>query len=228
MLKTVIFDIDNTFYNYDKANVVAREAIDTYAERNLGMTAEEFHAEYDRVFSELMDYIGEKAASHNRLIRLKTILEDHSLPLEPHALNLYNLYWDTIIECAESYDGYLEALEYVRSKGLKIGIGTNMTARVQFLKMEKLKVLPYVDFFICSEEVGEEKPSQKLFERCLEKAGCRAEECLFIGDSLKHDIIPSLQVGMKALWFKPEGGDSNGYAAFGDYKELPGLIDGMM
>ncbi|MBQ9503399.1 MAG: HAD family hydrolase [Lachnospiraceae bacterium] len=228
MLKTVIFDIDNTFYNYDRANVKARAAIAGYAAENLGMTAEEFDAEYDRVFDELMEYIGEKAASHNRLIRLKTILEERGLPLYPHAMKMYELYWNTIIDCAESYDGYLEALEHVRSKGLKIGIGTNMTARVQFLKLEKLKVLPYVDFFICSEEVGEEKPSAKLFERCLEKAGCKAEECLFIGDSLKHDIVPSLRAGMKALWFKPEGGDSQGYEIFKDYGELPALIDGMM
>ncbi|MBO6138158.1 MAG: HAD family hydrolase [Lachnospiraceae bacterium] len=224
MLKAVIFDIDNTFYSYDRANEKARAAIAAYAAENLGMTAEEFNADYNRVFDELMEYIGEKAASHNRLIRLKTILEQRSLPLHPHAMNLYNLYWDTVIDSAESYDGYLEALDYIRSKGLKIGIGTNMTARIQFLKLEKLKVLPYVDFFICSEEVGEEKPSRKLFERCVEKAGCRAEECLFIGDSLKHDIIPSLKLGMKALWFDPEGAGTEGYESFKDYRELPGII----
>ena len=228
MLKAVIFDIDNTFYNYDKANEKARAEIAGYAEENLGMTAEAFNAEYDRVFSELLDYMGEKAASHNRLIRLKTILEENSLPLYPHAMKLYDLYWNTLIENAESYDGYLEALEYIRAKGLRIGIGTNMTARIQFLKLEKLEVLPYVDFFICSEEVGEEKPSRKIFERCLEKAGCKAEECLFIGDSLKHDIVPSAGFGMKALLFLPEGGDSKGYGFFKDYGELPGLIDGMM
>ena len=42
MIRTVIFDIDNTLYSYDDAHKVAFAALLEYAEKNLHMTAEEF------------------------------------------------------------------------------------------------------------------------------------------------------------------------------------------
>ena len=38
MIKTVIFDVDNTLYSYTKAHEAAFEALSSYAEHELGLS----------------------------------------------------------------------------------------------------------------------------------------------------------------------------------------------
>ena len=39
----------------------------------------------------------------------------------------------------------------------------------------------------------------------MEKAGCRAEECLFVGDSLTKDVLGAMDAGLHGVWYCPEG-----------------------
>ena len=52
-------------------------------------------------------------------------------------------------------------------------------------KLSALGLDSYIDFIVTSEEAGIEKPDSHLFDICVEKAGFSANECAFIGDSLK-------------------------------------------
>ena len=79
-----------------------------------------------------------------------------------------------------------------------------MTAYIQYKKLEKLGVLKYLDFIVTSEEAGEEKPTPRFFELCVKKAGCKPEECVFIGDSLKKDVQGAADAGLAAVWYDPE------------------------
>ena len=74
-----------------------------------------------------------------------------------------------------------------------------MTPYIQILKLEKMNILEFIDFIVTSEEAGEEKPSAKLFQMCLNKAGCLKTECLFIGDDIKKDYEGAKNFGMNTL-----------------------------
>lgn len=39
---------------------------------------------------------------------------------------------------------------------------------------------------------------------CAKKANVPPENCLFIGDSLKKDVLGARNAGMQALWYCPE------------------------
>ena len=73
-------------------------------------------------------------------------------------------------------------------------------------KLAKLGLADLCDFLVSSEEAAAEKPDRAIFELCRKKAGCRAEECLFIGDNPTCDIQGALDAGMQGLWLvhKPE------------------------
>jgi putative hydrolase of the HAD superfamily len=115
------------------------------------------------------------------------------------------LYWGTLIEAARPSEGAVELMGDLKRQGIRIGIGTDMTARIQLRKLTELGMLPYVDFLVSSEEVGAEKPDLRFFARCVEKAGCESWECLFIGDNLKKDVLGAQNAGLKAVWYCPEG-----------------------
>ncbi len=205
MIKTVVFDIDNTLYSFDRAHSAALEALISYAGQKLGMDRETFMSALKETQQRLEEYIGDKAAVHNRTIRFQNLLESRGLSLYPHVLEMDSVYWDTLIVSSVPSPGALETIKELKERGIRIGIGTDMTARVQFRKLEFLGLLPYVDFFVSSEEAGAEKPDPALFARCVEKAGCAAQECLFVGDNRKKDILGAREAGLRAVWYCPQG-----------------------
>ncbi len=204
MIKAVIFDVDNTLYSYTKAHKAAFDALAEYADRELGMSRPLFEELHQRTEHELRTYMGEVAALHNRCIRYQIMLENQGLPLYPHVLNMNGIYWDALLAAAVPSAGVTDAIRILKEKGIRIGIGTDMTARIQFKKLEVLGLLLYVDFLVSSEEAGAEKPEASFFARCVEKSGCRAEECLFVGDSMRKDVQGAMDAGLQAAWYRPD------------------------
>lgn len=98
------------------------------------------------------------AAIHNRLLRIQCMLELMKQPLFPHAFNMYHTYWDTLIQRSQPSKGAVDFIKELKKRGIRIGIGTDMTAYIQYKKLEALGVAPYVDFIVTSEEAGVEKP----------------------------------------------------------------------
>lgn len=67
---------------------------------------------------------------------------------------------------------------------------------------ERLKEhLPAIDFdpVLVSFEAGVAKPDRRFFDKVLEAAGVAPGEILYIGDSVRLDMVPATQVGMRAL-----------------------------
>jgi putative hydrolase of the HAD superfamily len=205
-IRCVLFDIDNTLYSYDAAHAVAFAKLTAFAGERLGLSAAEFQALHRRTNEVLKGRMGEVAAVHNRLIRYQNMMEELGEDLKI-ALEMNELYWGTLLEAARPTPGAAETLRELHRRGIRVGIGTDMTARLQFLKLERLGLLEYVNFLVSSEEAGAEKPDPALFRLCVEKARCAPEECLFVGDSLEKDALGAARCGLKGVWFRPEGGE---------------------
>ena len=200
-IKSVIFDVDNTLYDFTYSNGLALNALKEYSKENFGWTAEEFDEKHLAVQREIYEQLGYNGSCRDRMLRYQKMLEQSSLPLFPHAVKMYEMYWSTLMNTMRLSEGMSDVIKALKEKGLKIGIGSDMVPYTQMLKLELMKVLQYFDFMVTSEEAGEEKPSPKIFNMCIEKAGCLPSECLFIGDDLKKDYYGALSAGMKALWF---------------------------
>jgi len=59
-------------------------------------------------------------------------------------------------------------------------------------------------------------------ELCVRKSGVKAEECVFVGDNFKKDVVGAASVGMKAVWYNPKGKEvpeGTGLTQ-ADYKEI--------
>lgn len=55
------------------------------------------------------------------------------------------------------------------------------------------------NWVLCSQDEGIKKPNPLFFQRMMNQSGLQAEEILFVGDSMKLDIHPALELGVKAL-----------------------------
>jgi glucose-1-phosphatase len=72
-------------------------------------------------------------------------------------------------------------------------------AHISFLR-QKLPHFKHFDEFVFSYEVGELKPSAKMFEAAIEKASCAANECLFVDDKLAN-VNGAIVCGIDAIQF---------------------------
>lgn len=205
MIKTVIFDIDNTLYDYDKNHLLGMKALTDYCRSEFNLGEKEALACYDRAMEIASRRIGtDTAAIHSRMLRFQCMTEFLEKPLFPHVENMYHAYWDTMIGHAKPCPGLLEFLEILKNRQIRIGIGTDMTASIQYKKLRKLGLTLFIDFIVTSQEAGVEKPHPHFFDVCLEKAGCLPEECAFIGDNRKKDVQGALDHGMRGIWYSQE------------------------
>ena len=227
-VKAVIFDIDNTLYDYDAAHAIAFEALTACAGDALSLDPGEFARLHSQAERELANRCGGNcAALHNRLLRYQVLLEGLGRPVGL-APKLAKVYWSTFMEALRPDPGAARALARLRGMGLKVGIGTNMTADYQYEKLERMGLMPCVDFMVTSEEVTAEKPDRRLFDACARKAGCEAGACVFVGDSLSKDVKGAMDAGMRAMWLCRPGQDPAkaipGAAVVRALDEIPDLI----
>lgn len=212
MIKAVIFDIDNTMYDFDEANRIAREALADYCTSVFPVGRDEFSKIFTHAQRTVETRTGmDCAANHNRLIRFQCILELLHIDKPSCALNMYHIYWDTLIAAMKAEPGLISLISALHNKNIPMGIGSDMTAYIQYKKLEKLQVLDHMSRIVTSEEAGAEKPAPRFFELCVEKMGCRPEECVFIGDSLRKDVKGAADSGLHGVWYHPyrKGGENN-------------------
>ena len=87
------------------------------------------------------------------------------------------------------------------SKHYKIGIIANQKLGSEE-RLEKLGLLKYIDIVIASAEEGVAKPDLRIFQIALDRANCKPEKALMVGDRIDNDIVPANKIGMKTIWIK--------------------------
>ena len=229
MIKAVIFDLDNTLYSYDRAHAAAYAALCRYGETALGLSAADFDALHSQASKLLTQRCGGGSAVHNRLLRYQVMLELAKLPIAP-APEMAACYWGTLLQAMQAEPDAGKTLERLRAMGLRVGVGTNMTADWQYAKLQKLELLRLVDFLVTSEEVSAEKPDPRLFALCAQKAEAPAWECAFVGDSLEKDAMAAASVGMHGIWYAPGAAEQAvppGIRMVTALAQLPALLKGI-
>ena len=102
------------------------------------------------------------------------------------------------------FDYVVPLLQKYQENGIRIAVLTDMTAHIQYRKLERLGLTNYVDFIVTSEEAGGEKPERVMFELILDKLQLAAEDVLMVGDSQTKDIDGALCCGMQAILYEDE------------------------
>ena len=95
----------------------------------------------------------------------------------------------------------------LKSKGYKIGLISNCYSEEAMVIKQSI-MLPYFDAVCLSYEEGIKKPDHKIFERCMEKLGVDAADCLYVGDGGSRELDTAREIGMhpvQAVWYLKEG-----------------------
>jgi FMN phosphatase YigB (HAD superfamily) len=90
-----------------------------------------------------------------------------------------------------------EDTECLSSIRIPMGIISNFNGSLK-LKLNQFFGPIFTDVLV-SEELGIAKPKIEFYQEALKRIDCNVNEVLYIGDSLKLDIEPASQLGIKCL-----------------------------
>ena len=91
------------------------------------------------------------------------------------------------------------ALRRLRKAGWKVGVVTNGSPH-QLGKLEASGILPLLDAWCISEEVGIQKPNRAIFEVAADRCGTTLEEGWIVGDAPEADMAGGRRAGLRTAW----------------------------
>ena len=108
-----------------------------------------------------------------------------------------------IFALAHLYEDVLPILNTLRAQGVRTAIVSNTPwgspAVLWREEMARLGLTEAVDLTVFCADCGWRKPAKQIFEDTLHRLGATPEQCLFVGDDPRWDIVGPQALGMDAV-----------------------------
>ncbi len=203
--KVVLFDLDNTLYDYSPAHKKGMEAVYVLFKKFHNISLKKFMRLFNFSRLETHQELSGTASSHNRTLYFQRLIEKTHNTIESKlVLRLEDAYWKAFFTKMVLRPGVIKTLQELKKKGLKIVIVSDLTTRIQLKKLIKLKINDYVDYLVTSEEAGSEKPHSIMFLLALNKIRSSPEEAMMVGDSKSNDVSGANAVGIDTVLITKE------------------------
>ena len=218
-IKNLIFDLDNTFYDFTKVWKISNKLVFEYLGYDKFTTYEEFFKLYKSVNNQLVKEVlkGSLKIIELRDKRLMLTLEQFGLNLTVEDCNFYyEKQFEYILESITPDEEVNLKIRQLQDKYNMI-ILTNGKSYEQRMKLKKLGLENTFKLYI-SGETHISKPKEKAFLNVLETEGILAVETMMIGDSLYHDIVPAKKLGLKTCLVEKQWHFDDELQAYSGYK----------
>jgi len=115
-------------------------------------------------------------------------------------------------------------LSGLRAKGLKLGLVSNGFKQDLDHVLGELGLEKWFDAVVCIDSCSCAKPDKQIFLYALDKLGIKADEAVFVGDSVVQDYEGALGVGIKPYLIDREGKLPSRYDKIGCLTDLLTII----
>ncbi len=231
----VLFDTDNTLYEYEPAHTAALGATRDKAKRMLNFSADTFDEAYGEARHMVKERLEGTASSHSRLLYFQRMLEILGLRTQMLlALDFEQTYWRTFLGQARLFPAVKDVLDDLRLADITTVVITDLTAQIQFRKIIYWGLDNLFDYIVTSEEAGFDKPNAAPFLLMQEKLDSNAGPCWMIGDNAENDIKGArAAIGAVTLQKRHEGvevrdGADGPDAVFDNFSELRRLLNSLL
>ena len=218
-IKNLIFDLDNTLYDFSKVWKISNKLVFEYLGYDKFTTYEEFFKLYKSVNNQLVKEVlkGSLKIIELRDKRLMLTLEQFGLTLTVEDCNFYyEKQFEYILESITPDEEVNLKIRQLQDKYNMI-ILTNGKSYEQRMKLKKLGLENIFKLYI-SGETHISKPKEKAFLNVLETEGILAVETMMIADSLYHDILPAKKLGLKTCLVEKQWHFDDELQAYSGYK----------
>lgn len=187
--QAILFDLDDTLYDLrsywiGRLHEVFEDVVARYPQ--FGRDALVQQALADKVYME----------------RLPDFLRAQGVEDEPFIGQAHDAFRRDWFARLELFNDAPELLAALRPH-YKLGLITNGPSQIQRPKIERFRLVDYLDMLIVSEEVGVAKPDPRIFQIALDQLGVVPSQALYVGDSLEFDLPGAAAAGVPFVWMNP-------------------------
>lgn len=225
MIRNVLFDLDDTLFDFHKAEKIALTktlvhfGIDP-TEETLALYSTINAAHWKRL------ELGEISREEVKVGRYRELFETIGVECDPVKATAY---YESMLAIGHYFmPGAPELLEELYRK-YRLYIVSNGTAKVQEGRIGSSGITKYMDGIFISQILGANKPDKQFFDICFaEIPDFLLNETVIIGDSLSSDIKGGINAGITTVWFNPKGiendSDIKPDYTIKELSEVPGLL----
>lgn len=198
--RTILFDADNTLFDFSRAEREALSNTLTYCGITPTDTLIQAYSEInDRMWKRLER--GEIAKEALREARFEEFCKTFGFNADVPQMS--RTYMDFLSEKAHLIDGAGEICAAL-AKRYRMYIVTNGIKTVQKRRFAACELKPYFSDIFISEEIGFEKPHIGYFEAVAKRVPAfDPKTTLIVGDSLTSDIKGGITAGIDTCWYNP-------------------------
>lgn len=225
MIRNVLFDLDDTLFDFHKAEKIALTktlvhfGIDP-TEETLALYSTINAAHWKRL------ELGEISREEVKVGRYRELFKTIGVECDPVKATAY---YESMLAIGHYFmPGAPELLEELYRK-YRLYIVSNGTAKVQEGRIGSSGIVKYMDGIFISQILGANKPDKQFFDICFaEIPDFSLSETVIIGDSLSSDIKGGINAGITTVWFNPKGiendSDIKPDYTIKELSEVPGLL----
>ena len=225
MIRNVLFDLDDTLFDFHKAEKIALTK--TLVHFGIDPT-EETLALYSTINATHWKRLelGEISREEVKVGRYRELFKTIGVECDPVKATAY---YESMLAIGHYFmPGAPELLEELYRK-YRLYIVSNGTAKVQEGRIGSSGIAKYMDGIFISQILGANKPDKQFFDICFaEIPDFSLSETVIIGDSLSSDIKGGINAGITTVWFNPKGiendNDIKPDYTIKELSEVPGLL----
>ena len=199
----LIFDADNTLFDYNKSEKIALlKTLDNFEiNYQLDSIIETYHNINHKLWMqfETGEVKSQAEIKHKRTSQLFEVLKVDK--------NIDKFADDYLFNLSQNGQLLNNALKIIKklSQSHQLMIMTNGMTKVQKPRFKESPLTQYFKHIVISEEIKHSKPSPKIFDHAFElMKQPKKKQVLMIGDNLGSDIQGGINYNIDTIWYNPE------------------------
>ena len=195
MIKSIIFDLDNTLLDFMKMKSVSiKAAVNAMIDVGMEIKREE-------AINEIFNIYDSKGYEHQEVFNEFIIKKNGNIN--------YKYLAAAIVEYKKAkeislnlYPDVIPTLNKLLNMNLNLGIVSDAPSREAWMRLYTLDLHNFFDDVVTFNDTGVYKPAKEPFIKISEKLNANLEECMMVGDWPERDIKGAGQLGMKTAFAK--------------------------
>ena len=203
MQKAIFFDIDDTLY--DQLIPFKKAFMKNFNFHDINILELFKHSRQlsDTIFE--LTESGQMSTQYMHIYRIKQALKFWGYDISDKEALLFQDDYSYYQQEIYLSDTLVQLLNHLYQSDIKIGIITNGPSHHQREKIKKLQLDKWISdkYIFISSELNTNKPDTKIFDIARKEVAHKLlpQNCYYVGDSYKNDVIGSKKAGWNAIWY---------------------------
>lgn len=206
MIKSVFIDLDDTIFDFHKAEALA--LADMLSQFGINVTSE-LSEKYSAINKSQWELLERKEKTREEVLLDRFTIFFSELGISADSRKAKEIYEYTLGSGHFFIDGAEKLLESLYQK-YDLYLASNGTEAVQVRRIASSGIEKYFKEIFISQSIGFDKPAREYFDACFSKIrNFSNDTTVIIGDSLTSDILGGINSGIKTCLFNPKGKANN-------------------